>query len=65
MSGQVVPMGRSLNSQVGGLILRNGGPGVLAGVYPRTWRDSQDVEETDAFVNSSLYEQQDSLWMGC
>jgi hypothetical protein len=35
MSGQVVPMGKSLNSQVGGLILRSGGPGVLAGVYPR------------------------------
>jgi hypothetical protein len=47
MSGQVVPLGNSLNSQVGGLILRSGGPGVLAGVYPRTWQDSQDVENTD------------------
>jgi hypothetical protein len=36
MSGQVVPLGKSLNAQVGGLILRSGGPGVLAGVYSRS-----------------------------
>jgi hypothetical protein len=46
MNGQVVPLGKSLNSQVPGLTLRSGGPGVLAGMYPE-YRESQCVQKTD------------------
>jgi hypothetical protein len=43
MNGQVVPLGKSLNSQVPDLVLRSGGPGVLAGTYPRSDRDTRYV----------------------